>query len=103
MNDQMLGADTDQLRALAQAFGSAADQINSAVGSLSPAVQHSPWSGGDAMKFRADWNSRMRPQLNGTANALSGLSKKLVQQAADQDRTSAVDGGGPGGVPGPTP
>lgn len=103
MNDHMLGADTEQLRALAQAFGSAAEKINAAVTSLSPAVQHSPWSGGDAVKFRADWNSRMRPQLNGTANALGGLSKKLVQQAADQDKTSAADGGGPGTVPGPTP
>lgn len=103
MDDQMIGADTDQLRALAKAFGSAADQINSAVNSLSPAVQHSPWSGGDATKFRSDWHSRLRPQLSGTANSLSGLSQKLGQQAADQDRTSAVDGGGPGGLPGPTP
>ncbi|WP_158541140.1 hypothetical protein [Renibacterium salmoninarum] len=85
------------MRELAKLFLNSSEQIQRAVTQLQPVVQGSRWFGGDAARFRSDWNGRMRPQLSGAGSFLSDSSKNLIKQADEQDKTSSANDGGPGG------
>ncbi|WP_285727666.1 hypothetical protein [Psychromicrobium xiongbiense] len=98
MNDQMLGADPQQLRDLAKLFSTSSQQIDHAVNLLQPIVERVRWYGGDASAFKANWSSRMRPQLTDARTYLEATSKDLVGQAEQQEKASAVEGGGGPGL-----
>ena len=74
---------------------------------LSNQINNNPsWKGQDAARFRSDWNGSHRALLQQAASALKQESKKLLENADQQEKASNAapgSGGGPGvsaGVPG---
>lgn len=103
-----LGANPDQLRSLAQHCGTGAQSLLDLSASVS-AVINNPgfWKGSDADRTRQQWNTVLRMQILSASTSLDRAKTELMEQAADQERTSSdYDGpGGPGtpGGPGMTP
>lgn len=89
----MVGADPDQLIALAKKMDHEANaldlRIRIPVRSL---VGHSPWSGDDAVRFRHDWATTLDPQLAKTAAALHTAAQDLHRNAQEQIAASAFNG-----------
>lgn len=103
----MWGADVAELRTLAQQFGKASDTLLQQSTLLSNQINNNPsWKGQDAAMFRSDWNGSHRALLQQAASALRQESKKLLENANEQEKASngaPGSGGGPGvsaGVPG---
>lgn len=105
MADGFLGADVDEVRDLAQAFDRAATRLQQQASQLSGAMgRMAAWRGADADRFRSLWNGSHRPTITNAASMLHTQSQVLLRQAEQQERASAVDGGGlPGGVSGGHP
>ncbi|GAB3544490.1 hypothetical protein GCM10027404_01290 [Arthrobacter tumbae] len=103
-----LGANPDQLRSLAQHCSTGAQSLLDISSSVS-AVVNNPgfWKGTDADQTRQRWNTVLRMQILSASTSLERAKSELLEQAADQERTSSdADGpGGPGapGAPGMTP
>lgn len=99
MNSNMLGADPEQLRALAKLFSKYSAALDSTAGTLHPTIMRARWNGPDAQKFRQQWSTRMRPQLKSASELFLDTSKKLQAQAKEQEQASseASLAGGPGG------
>lgn len=99
MNDQMLGADPDELRALAKLFSKYSSALDSTSSQLHPTIMHSRWNGPDAQRFRQDWTARLRPQLKSASQMFTDTSKKLQLQAREQESASSESSlsGGNGG------
>lgn len=103
----MWGADVAELRTLAQQFGKASDTLLNQSTDLSNQINNNPsWKGQDAARFRSDWNGSHRALIQQAAFALKQESKKLLENADQQEKASngaPGSGGGPGisaGVPG---
>ena len=103
----MWGADVAELRTLAQQFGKASDTLLTQSTLLSNQINNNPsWKGQDAARFRSDWNGSHRAMLQQAVSALKQESKKLLENADQQEKASNAapgSGGGPGvsaGVPG---
>lgn len=94
MSGEMLGANPEDLRALAKLMATSSEKLDNTVNMLQPTIEHSRWFGGDAARFRSDWAGKLRPQLHDSVQLLKSTSKKLVQQAADQEQASAAEGAG---------
>ncbi|MBT2532170.1 hypothetical protein J7E83_08515 [Arthrobacter sp. ISL-48] len=98
----MWGADVAQLRTLAQQLGKVSDSLLQQSSQLSNQINNNPsWKGQDAAKFRSDWNGTHRALIQQTASALKQQSKRLLENANEQEKASH-SGGGPGvsaGVP----
>ena len=105
-----LGANPDQLRSLAQHCSTGAQSLLDISSSVS-AVVNNPgfWKGTDADQTRQQWNTVLRMQILSASSSLDRAKSELLEQAADQERTSSdADGGGgpgmtPAGGPGRTP
>lgn len=95
----MLGADPEQLRALAKLFSKYSSVLDNAAGELHPTIMRARWNGPDAQQFRQQWSARMRPQLASARELFDDTAKKLQAQAKEQEQASseASLGGGPGG------
>lgn len=95
----MLGADPEQLRALAKLFSKYSSVLDTTAGDLHPTIMRARWNGQDAQQFRQQWSARMRPQLKSTSELFMDTSRKLHAQAKEQEQASseASLGGGPGG------
>jgi len=95
------GADVAELRTLAQQFGKASDTLLNQSTLLSSQINNNPfWKGEDAARFRSDWNGSHRALLQRTASALKQESKKLLENANEQEKASNAapgSGGGPSG------
>jgi uncharacterized protein YukE len=96
----MWGADVAELRTLAQQFGKASDTLLQQSTQLSNQINSSPsWKGQDAAMFRSDWNGSHRALLQQAAFGLKQESKKLLENANEQEKASNAvpgSGGGPG-------
>lgn len=99
MNQQMLGADPEQLRDLARLFGESANILDRSATTLHPAIMNARWGGPDAERFRSEWASRLRPHLGTVRDLLTGTSQELVAQAREQEQASAAGDAGGGGTP----
>ncbi|MDQ0677468.1 uncharacterized protein YukE [Arthrobacter pascens] len=89
MAGNMWGADVAGLRTLAQQFGKVSDNLLQQSSRLSSQINNTPaWKGQDAVKFRSDWNGSHRALLQRTALALKQESKKLLENANEQEKTS---------------
>lgn len=94
MADGMIGADPEQLLALAKTMENSGSALKQAAMTLSGAVAHARWTGPDSERFRVQWNNGMRAKLNNTANLLSTNATLLKSQADEQTTASASGGGG---------
>jgi hypothetical protein len=95
------GSDVAQLRTLAQQFGKVSDNLLQQSSQLTNQINNNPsWKGNDATQFRSDWNGSHRALIQKTARALKEESKKLLENANEQEKASNA-GGGPGTLGGP--
>lgn len=101
------GADTEQLRAQAEACQRSSGTLHDLIGTTSALIASVQWTGPDADAFRELWASEVRTRLSERADALRSLSEELREHAEEQDITSEGDGGGaatpPFGSPMPFP
>ncbi|GAB3537264.1 hypothetical protein GCM10027403_20980 [Arthrobacter tecti] len=101
MTSELIGANPEQLRGLAQSMGTSSQTIATADQTITALLNGIPWNGPDAAGFKNRWHTTIRVQLNQSASMLEQQSRLLVDQASQQETTSDDDGGGPGsGGPG---
>lgn len=93
MADGMIGADPEQLLALAKTMESSGNALKQAAMTIGGAVAHARWNGPDSERFRVQWNNGMRAKLNNTASLLSTNATLLKSQANEQTTASAAGGG----------
>lgn len=93
MADGMIGADPEQLLALAKTMESSGSALKQAAMTLGGAVAHARWTGPDSDRFRVQWNNGMRAKLNNTATLLS-TNATLLKSQADEQTTASASGGG---------
>ncbi|MFC7850426.1 WXG100 family type VII secretion target [Arthrobacter sp. NPDC057388] len=102
MTGNLWGADVAQLRTLAQQFGKVSDNLLNTSAQLTNQINNNPsWKGSDAAQFRSDWNGNHRALLQQTARALKDESRKLLDNANQQEKASDAapgSGGGPIGL-----
>ncbi|MBT2547423.1 hypothetical protein J7I85_03635 [Arthrobacter sp. ISL-65] len=100
----MWGADVAQLRTLAQQFGKVSDDLMQTSLHLTNQINSNPsWKGNDATKFRSDWNGNHRALIQRTVRVLKDESRKLLDNANEQEKASdAAPGSGGGPIPGGT-
>jgi uncharacterized protein YukE len=98
----MRGADVEQLRTLAQQFGKVSDTLLQTSANLTNQINSSPaWTGNDASRFRSSWNGSHRALIQQAARVLKDESKKLLDNANEQEKASdAAPGSGGGPIPG---
>lgn len=101
MTGILWGADVAQLRQLAQDFSKASDTLLQQSAQLSNQINNNPaWKGNDAARFTSEWNSGHRALLMQTASRLKAESKKLLDNANQQEQASdAAPGSGGGPLP----
>lgn len=90
-----LGMDPGQVRSFAESLDFAAGTLDLLGMQVSGLVSTIPWNGGDADRFRGDWNASHRPTLVRIAGDLRQAARVAADNAAAQDATSATDTGGP--------
>lgn len=98
------GADADALDALAGDVESAAHRLRRSQAKLGSAIHSSPWSGGNAERFRERWDSEYRRSMLAAAAFLDAAGEGLQRNADEQRDASSGDGGrgagrGRGGLP----
>lgn len=98
----MWGADVAELRTLAHHFGKASDSLLQQSTQLGNQIDNNPsWKGQDAVVFRSDWNGTHKAMLQQAASALKQESRKLLENANEQEKASnGAPGSGGGPVPG---
>ena len=100
MAGNLWGADVAQLRTLAQQFGKVSDNLLQTSSHLTNQINSTPsWRGTDASRFRSAWNADHRALIQQTARALKDESKRLLDNANEQEKASDAapgSGGGPG-------
>ena len=106
MTGNLWGADVAQLRTLAQQFGKASESLQQQSTLLTGQINNNTsWKGNDALQFRSDWNGSHHALLQRAADRLKEESKKLLENANQQEKASDAapgSGGGPlGGRSGP--
>lgn len=84
-----LGADVDQLDDLSTAFKNAAAQLGDIMNQIGGKVDGAWWQGGDADKFRADWQGSFRTQLQNVCTAFEDTGTHVKTQADQQRQASA--------------
>ena len=99
MTGNLWGADVAQLRTLAQQFGKASESLQQQSTLLTSQINNNTaWKGNDALQFRSDWNGNHHALLQRAADRLKEESKKLLENANQQEQASDAapgSGGGP--------
>ena len=100
MAGNLWGADVAQLRTLAQQFGKTSETLLQQSTTLTSAINNNTsWKGADGARFTSEWNGGHRALIQQTARALKEQSKRLMNQADEQEKASNAapgSGGGPG-------
>lgn len=97
----MLGANTDELRALAGIYGKKAEAVSNAERVTVPEVEGVKWEGPDAEKFKREYGSVVAPSIRDLASRLRTAQAELTKQAGDQDTCSQAKGAPQSGPTGP--
>ena len=87
-----IGADVEQLRALAQLFGDKATSLEDVVNSINGQLHSAGWVGEDADAFKSDWDSNLTVLVRNVVDSLREHNTSLNQQADEQEKASAVNG-----------
>ena len=93
----MYGADVAELRRLARAFDEASSKLEQERMTVGNAIRVRAWVGPVAVRFRAEWDSDHSVRVAHAAARLKDAAVALRQNADDQERTSASEGGAPAG------
>ncbi|MEO8527522.1 MAG: hypothetical protein ABI435_00420 [Pseudolysinimonas sp.] len=83
-----VGADVEQLDALALAFERRATTIAQTVAQASQALLAAEWTGADIDRVRSEWARQARPALLRVSSTMSGIALQLRKDAAQQRETS---------------
>lgn len=94
----MYGADTQQLRELAQRMSNAATSFDHMSGTLGSLVVSARWDGSDGIQFLNEWNRSHRPALRQVVAEIRHCAERLTANAQAQDATSRDGGGGISGL-----
>lgn len=94
----MVGADVDQLRALARSLASAAQRLEGMASEVNGRLSTTPWHGQDAGQFRSQWQGQSLGAIRGVIAALRDAAALVERNAGEQEQTS--NAGGAGGSPG---
>ena len=86
-----VGADVEQLRALAQLFGDKATSLEDVVNSINGQLHSAGWVGEDADAFKSDWDSNLTVLVRNVVDSLRERNTSLNQQADEQEKASAVN------------
>lgn len=86
-----LGANTDQLNALADSLNRAASTLRNCEHSLHVQLQTTSWTGRDASQFRQRWVREHRQPLQRAHADLTLIAARLRDQALEQQAASAFD------------
>lgn len=89
----LYGMDIESGRRLSEELARASDRLTDLGSSLTPLIQGSPWKGGDAQKFTAEWTGH-RTKLIGTAHALKAASNAVRRNVEEQIAASSKGSGG---------
>lgn len=95
----MLGADTEELRALALVFRDKQGVAETAQSVTVSEVEGVRWVGPDADLFRSSYQSTVAVNLGSLADELGRLADDLDRQAGEQDDASRSRGAGAAGGP----
>ena len=87
-----VGADVEQLRALAQLFGDKATSLEDVVNSINGQLHSAGCVGEDADAFKSDWDSNLTVLVRNVVDSLRERNTSLNQQADEQEKASAVNG-----------
>lgn len=103
---EMLGADVEQLRALAKDFSGNSQKLKALQMTIDGAVNQLPryWQGPDAQRFAQHWRGQQRGVISRAALMLETTAGDLSRNADEQKQASSsasLSAGGPGGgIPG---
>lgn len=93
MTTAFYGADTDQLRTLAERFHASSQRIDELRSSLqSTVLDEGLWRGPDADAWRGQWQSVALPNLGSIAHDIDERRGELEKQAEEQDTASSEEG-----------
>ena len=93
----MIGADPEALDQLAGSFERQARFLDATAQRVRSQIHASPWQGGAANRFRADWDSTHMPRLRQTAGSLRTAATHLRRQAQEQRNASGFGASTPTG------
>ena len=83
-----LGADVEQLDRLGAKFREKATEISQMQSQISAQLTSTWWMGGDADRFRAQWDGDLKGQLVKLKTLLETTATTVARQAADQRTVS---------------
>jgi uncharacterized protein YukE len=86
----MIGADIAQMRALEAQLNNEARAIREIAGRITGKVNGTTWKGTDSDKFRNEWDSSHKKNLEATAVALEAVAVVVKKNAEAQEATSAA-------------
>lgn len=89
----MYGADTDQLRQLAENYRSCASRMLEVSGSLTSTITSVTWEGPDAAAFQQQWNE-VQARMRTVGDSITDSGAKLERNAEEQDIASSPGGAG---------
>lgn len=94
----LVGADTDELRALAADVTAGAAELRDLTAELARGIESAhDWQGPDASRCKDEWASFASVQMAGVADALQTAGALLEAQAQEQDVASGETSTGSGG------
>jgi len=96
-----VGADVDQLVALAATFDRRSTAFTQIASASSTSLMVAEWTGADVDRVRSEWNRQARPAILKVAEELRTLAVDLRKQAEQQRETSG--GGSPAVFTWPSP
>lgn len=91
---QLVGADPADLERLARRMDTCASEVVRARTAVQSAVQHAPWLGSVADRFRRDWSSVHAVEMRAAGEFLASASQRLRRNAEEQRRVSGDPGSG---------
>lgn len=100
---EMLGADVEELRALARDFSGNSQKLAQAQKLIDGAVNQLPryWQGPDAQRFASQWRGQHRGIISRTGAMLEETASELNKHAVEQEQASSTSSlPGPGGAGG---
>ncbi|WP_102144543.1 WXG100 family type VII secretion target [Mycobacterium hubeiense] len=88
----VVGADLDQMRALARTLTQAADRLEAAAATVTGQLSSLGWSGPDAERYRSQWHGESRTVIRHVVTALREAAQTVERNAAEQQQASSATG-----------